>query len=56
MDHALCDDLPKCGEATLCVDTTRVFATGFSLGGMIIDAGAEIPGWRAKAHPGVHVQ
>lgn len=31
----LFDDLVAYAEANLCIDTTRVFATGFSFGGMI---------------------
>lgn len=34
-DHALFDDILAYIKANLCVDTTRVFATGFSFGGMI---------------------
>lgn len=34
-DHALFDDLLAYVKANLCIDTTRVFATGFSFGGMI---------------------
>lgn len=34
-DHALFDDILAMAKANLCVDTTRVFATGFSFGGMI---------------------
>lgn len=34
-DHVLFDDLLKLAKTSLCVDTTRVFATGFSFGGMI---------------------
>jgi len=34
-DHALFDDILAYVTANLCVDTTRVFATGFSFGGMI---------------------
>ncbi|HEX2673656.1 MAG TPA: hypothetical protein VHM25_22410 [Polyangiaceae bacterium] len=34
-DHALFDDILAYVEANLCIDTTRVFATGFSFGGMI---------------------
>lgn len=34
-DHALFDDLYALVTNDLCVDTTRVFATGFSFGGMI---------------------
>lgn len=34
-DHALFDDLLAHAKANLCIDTTRVFATGFSFGGMI---------------------
>ncbi len=34
-DHALFDDLLAYVKENLCVDTTRVFATGFSFGGMI---------------------
>lgn len=34
-DHALFDDLLKFAKENLCIDTTRVFATGFSFGGMI---------------------
>ncbi|HEY6877369.1 MAG TPA: hypothetical protein VI299_05085 [Polyangiales bacterium] len=34
-DHALFDDILAYVKANLCVDTTRVFATGFSFGGMI---------------------
>ena len=34
-DHVLFDDLLKLAKTNLCVDTTRVFATGFSFGGMI---------------------
>lgn len=34
-DHALFDDILGYVEENLCIDTTRVFATGFSFGGMI---------------------
>jgi poly(3-hydroxybutyrate) depolymerase len=34
-DHALFDDLLAYIKTNLCIDTTRVFATGFSFGGMI---------------------
>lgn len=34
-DHALFDDILAFVKGNLCVDTTRVFATGFSFGGMI---------------------
>ena len=34
-DHALFDDLLAMAKANLCIDETRVFATGFSFGGMI---------------------
>lgn len=34
-DHALFDDILALVKDDLCVDTTRVFATGFSFGGMI---------------------
>lgn len=34
-DHALFDDILAYVKANLCIDTTRVFATGFSFGGMI---------------------
>ncbi len=34
-DHALFDDLLALVKEDLCIDTTRVFATGFSFGGMI---------------------
>lgn len=34
-DHALFDDILAFAKANLCIDTTRVFATGFSFGGMI---------------------
>jgi poly(3-hydroxybutyrate) depolymerase len=34
-DHALFDDLLAYVKTNLCIDTTRVFATGFSFGGMI---------------------
>jgi poly(3-hydroxybutyrate) depolymerase len=34
-DHALFDDILKFVKDNLCIDTTRVFATGFSFGGMI---------------------
>jgi len=34
-DHALFDDLLAFAKTNLCIDTTRVFATGFSFGGMI---------------------
>jgi poly(3-hydroxybutyrate) depolymerase len=34
-DHALFDDILAYVSENLCVDTTRVFATGFSFGGMI---------------------
>ena len=34
-DHALFDDILKYVKDNLCIDTTRVFATGFSFGGMI---------------------
>jgi poly(3-hydroxybutyrate) depolymerase len=34
-DHALFDDLLAFARQNLCFDTTRVFATGFSFGGMI---------------------
>jgi poly(3-hydroxybutyrate) depolymerase len=34
-DHALFDDILAFVKANLCIDTTRVFATGFSFGGMI---------------------
>lgn len=34
-DHVLFDDLLKLAKTNLCIDTTRVFATGFSFGGMI---------------------
>jgi poly(3-hydroxybutyrate) depolymerase len=34
-DHALFDDILAYVTTNLCVDTTRVFATGFSFGGMI---------------------
>lgn len=34
-DHALFDDILQVAKTGLCVDTTRVFATGFSFGGMI---------------------
>ena len=34
-DHALFDDILAYVKENLCVDTTRVFATGFSFGGMI---------------------
>jgi poly(3-hydroxybutyrate) depolymerase len=34
-DHALFDDILAFVEENLCFDTTRVFATGFSFGGMI---------------------
>ncbi len=34
-DHALFDDILKYVKENLCIDTTRVFATGFSFGGMI---------------------
>lgn len=34
-DHALFNDLLAYVKANLCIDTTRVFATGFSFGGMI---------------------
>jgi poly(3-hydroxybutyrate) depolymerase len=35
IDHALFDDLLAHVKENLCIDTTRVFATGFSFGGMI---------------------
>lgn len=35
VDHALFEDILAHAKANLCVDTTRVFATGFSFGGMI---------------------
>jgi poly(3-hydroxybutyrate) depolymerase len=34
-DHALFDDILAFVKANLCIDTTRVFANGFSFGGMI---------------------
>jgi poly(3-hydroxybutyrate) depolymerase len=34
-DHALFDDILAYVKTNLCIDTTRVFATGFSFGGMI---------------------
>jgi poly(3-hydroxybutyrate) depolymerase len=34
-DHALFDDILAYVKANLCIDETRVFATGFSFGGMI---------------------
>ena len=34
-DHALFDDILALVKENLCIDTTRVFATGFSFGGMI---------------------
>jgi poly(3-hydroxybutyrate) depolymerase len=34
-DHALFDDILAFVKDNLCIDTTRVFATGFSFGGMI---------------------
>jgi len=34
-DHALFDDILAFVKENLCIDTTRVFATGFSFGGMI---------------------
>jgi poly(3-hydroxybutyrate) depolymerase len=34
-DHALFDDLLAFAKENLCFDTSRVFATGFSFGGMI---------------------
>jgi poly(3-hydroxybutyrate) depolymerase len=34
-DHPLFDDLLALAKENLCIDTTRVFATGFSFGGMI---------------------
>lgn len=34
-DHALFDDIFSYVKANLCIDETRVFATGFSFGGMI---------------------
>lgn len=34
-DHALFDDLLALAKENLCFDTSRVFATGFSFGGMI---------------------
>lgn len=34
-DHALFDDILDSVKKSLCIDTTRVFATGFSFGGMI---------------------
>lgn len=34
-DHVLFDDLLKMAKDTLCIDVSRVFATGFSFGGMI---------------------
>lgn len=34
-DHALFDDILAFAKKNLCIDTTRVFATGFSFGGMI---------------------
>jgi poly(3-hydroxybutyrate) depolymerase len=34
-DHALFDDILAFAKKSLCIDTTRVFATGFSFGGMI---------------------
>jgi poly(3-hydroxybutyrate) depolymerase len=34
-DHVLFDDLLALAKTELCVDTSRVFATGFSFGGMI---------------------
>jgi predicted esterase len=34
-DHALFDDILAFAKQNLCFDTTRVFATGFSFGGMI---------------------
>jgi poly(3-hydroxybutyrate) depolymerase len=34
-DHSLFDDLVAFVKADLCIDTTRVFATGMSFGGMI---------------------
>ena len=34
-DHILFDDLLAYVKANLCIDTTRVFATGFSFGGMM---------------------
>ena len=34
-DHALFDDILAKVSASLCIDTSRVFATGFSFGGMI---------------------
>lgn len=34
-DHALFDDILAYVKSNLCIDTTRVFATGFSFGGMI---------------------
>jgi poly(3-hydroxybutyrate) depolymerase len=35
VDHALFDNLVAHLESNLCVDVTRIFATGFSFGGMI---------------------
>jgi hypothetical protein len=35
IDHALFDDILAYVKENLCIDTTRVFATGFSFGGMI---------------------
>jgi poly(3-hydroxybutyrate) depolymerase len=35
IDHALFDDLLALVKENLCIDETRVFATGFSFGGMI---------------------
>ena len=34
-DHVLFDDILAYVKANLCIDTTRVFATGFSFGGMM---------------------
>lgn len=34
-DHALFDDILKYAKTNLCIDTARVFATGFSFGAMI---------------------
>jgi poly(3-hydroxybutyrate) depolymerase len=34
-DHVLFDDLLALAKTELCIDTSRVFATGFSFGGMI---------------------
>jgi hypothetical protein len=35
IDHALLDDITTFAKDNLCIDTTRVFVTGMSFGGMI---------------------